>query len=208
MGSKKFETSILYKNYWSSCNRVSNFVSYYYQTKEVIFTKPKNILEIGVGNKLLSSHLKNGGYNIKTLDINKNFNPDFVGDIRNLPFKDNSFDTICAFEVLEHIPFKDLDKIISELRRVSKKYVVLSLPIKKNIFVITFQILSKKMSFLFKIPFIFNYRCKKCPSHYWEIGLGASLKEIKEKFSSQFYIVKDYRVKMNPYHYFFILKKK
>ncbi len=40
------------------------------------------------------------------------------GDITRLDFDDNSFDLICAFEVIEHI--KNYQKAISELRRVLK----------------------------------------------------------------------------------------
>lgn len=55
-------------------------------------------------------------------------NIDVVCSATNLPFKNNSFDTYCSFEVLEHID--DLNKFFSEARRVLKKggYCVLSSP--------------------------------------------------------------------------------
>jgi len=42
-------------------------------------------------------------------------------DGRKIPFKDNSFDIISAYAVLEHVPVKDLDFVIKELFRVLKK---------------------------------------------------------------------------------------
>lgn len=44
--------------------------------------------------------------NVTTLDYNKDHKPDVVWDLRdpvNLPFDDNTFDEIHAYEVLEHI---------------------------------------------------------------------------------------------------------
>lgn len=47
-------------------------------------------------------------------------------DIYNLPFKDNSLDLIVCTEVLEHV--KNPRMALRELLRVSKKYLVLSVP--------------------------------------------------------------------------------
>jgi len=187
---------------------MKNFVSYYYQINTVVSTNPKSILEIGVGNKLLSTHLKNGNYIVKNLDLNPNLKPDFVGNVLKMPFKDNSFDTVCAFEILEHLPLKDFKKALLEISRVTKKSVVLSLPIKKNVFFTYFGLLSRNISFFIPIPLIFNSRCKKCKSHFWEINNGVSLKEIKLILEKHFKIKKAFRADINVYHYFFILEKK
>lgn len=44
-----------------------------------------------------------------------------LGDVRNLPFKNNSFDLIWSAGLLEH--FSSLDNIILEMKRVSKKII-------------------------------------------------------------------------------------
>lgn len=49
-----------------------------------------------------------------------------VGDIYNLPFKDGSKDLVVCTEVLEHLT--DPRKALKELVRVSKKYLILSVP--------------------------------------------------------------------------------
>jgi ubiquinone/menaquinone biosynthesis C-methylase UbiE len=43
-----------------------------------------------------------------------------------LPFEDSSFDTVMCLEVLEHIV--DFERALTEIIRVSKKYVLLSVP--------------------------------------------------------------------------------
>lgn len=48
------------------------------------------------------------------------------GDIYKLPYKSNSFDLVVCTEVLEHLEFPK--KAYRELLRVSKKYVLVSVP--------------------------------------------------------------------------------
>lgn len=48
------------------------------------------------------------------------------GDIYRLPYKSNSFDLVMATEVLEHL--ENPKKAYRELLRVSKKYVLISVP--------------------------------------------------------------------------------
>ena len=49
-----------------------------------------------------------------------------IADIYDLPYKDNSFDLLICTEVLEHL--EDPKKALSELRRVTKKYLAISVP--------------------------------------------------------------------------------
>ena len=54
------------------------------------------------------------------IDVNPDLKPDIVGDIRKLPFEDESVDGIVASHVLEHVPNKDIDQCMREWRRVLK----------------------------------------------------------------------------------------
>lgn len=65
-------------------------------------------LLIGAGfqrNKILSIPDRGEWSNLTTLDINPESMPDVVWDLNNrpLPFEDNSFDEIHAYEVMEHL---------------------------------------------------------------------------------------------------------
>lgn len=74
------------------------------------------------------NYLKQSDLNVVSSDFNRNLNPDKVGDIRNLLFQDKEFNVVLACEVLEHILFGDFPIALSELRRVSKQYIILSIP--------------------------------------------------------------------------------
>jgi SAM-dependent methyltransferase len=65
-------------------------------------------LLIGCGgqrDKKLAIDGKNNWEKLVTLDMNKDHNPDVVWDVtkRPLPFDDNTFDEIHAYDVLEHL---------------------------------------------------------------------------------------------------------
>lgn len=109
---------------------------------------PETLLDIGTGRgvflmQLLSTAVLNN-LKITCIDINlksiKLVNymrkgglkrlKGIVMNAENMGFKDRSFDVITALEVIEHIP--DTEKVISELFRVARKYVILSVPSKED----------------------------------------------------------------------------
>lgn len=64
---------------------------------------------------------------LSELSLNPKYIPRFVlGDTEYLPFNDNSFDTVRASHLLEHInnPFR----VLQEMKRVSSKHIVIILP--------------------------------------------------------------------------------
>lgn len=204
------------KNYFGSEYMTPNrFMSYYYQILLTMESQPQEILEIGIGNKLLSSYLKNSGLNVKTYDINSALSPDITGDITDIPLENNSFDTIVAFEVLEHLEWEQSLQAISELARVSSRKVIISVPYYSVTFELILklplnQLLFKKsfLDFFIRIPLTFFKTQMKCPEHFWEIGRkGYSLKRFRNVLSQKFIIEKEVRPMMNPGHYFFILQK-
>ncbi|MEA2088399.1 MAG: class I SAM-dependent methyltransferase [Patescibacteria group bacterium] len=184
--------------------------SYWHQIDEVLKCNPKSVLEIGVGDKVFGDYIKNNT-NIKyfCLDIAEDLNPDIVGSVDNMPIENNTYDLVCAFEILEHLPFEKFKKSLDELHRVSKKDVIISLPHWGRHFSIDIRIpYFKNFSWQYKCNF-FPIKHKFNGQHYWEIGKkDYSLKKVKRKFKkAKFKIVKDYIAFKSPYHHFFVLKK-
>lgn len=75
-----------------------------------------------VGIDIGSGHLKNAFKQAKNLAVERN-TYFLVGDLEDLPFKNNSFDTIICSEVLEHL--LEPDRAIREFERVLKSEGIL-----------------------------------------------------------------------------------
>jgi hypothetical protein len=177
--------------------------------REVLALNPVSVLEIGVGDKVFGNFLKdNTAVSYTSLDVAEDLKPDVVGSILELPFEGKSFDISCAFEVLEHLPFEQFDKAMSELVRVARTHVVISVPH-----------FGPMVSFSLKIPFLPQIQVAvKIPfpkkhifngQHYWELGkAGYPVRLIRKKLSAHGVLLQDFVAFNSAYHHFFILKVK
>lgn len=193
---------------------MTRFISYYQQIKFINDLKPDRVLEIGIGNKTIVNYLKVHNVQIQTCDIDKDLNPDFVGDIRDLPIENDSFDVVCAFQILEHIPFDQVGKALDELYRVSKKYVIFSVPFKAVHFemilrsTITYRLFGKHKISLFWALEKFSRKAEFDGHHYWELGKrNYTRKMLRKIINNKFKILKEKRIDLG-YQYFFVLEKK
>jgi len=95
---------------------------------KLINHKPKRILDFGYGEGGITNFLHKKGFDIIGLDrtksnyedINKIFpDCDFRSyDGLNIPFEENSFDTIILNDVMEHIPYELMEKLIKRLKNI------------------------------------------------------------------------------------------
>jgi SAM-dependent methyltransferase len=186
------------------------FVSYWHQINELTQLKPNSILEIGIGNGLVSNYLKQRGYNVTSIDIDFHLDPEAVASVTHIPFANESFDVVACFEVLEHLPYEQFYPSLREIHRVSKKYAVLSLPDANLVYPL--HILVPKIGEirkLIRLPRLKTPRHVFDGQHYWEIGkAGYNLKRImKDIERAGFRLIKTYRIFEGPYYRFFVFKK-
>lgn len=99
------------------------------------WVKEKNTLDIGAGDGLITNVL--GIYGVDN-------DPDGVrvaalrgqniklGDAYNLPYKDEEFESALMSDTIEHM--SDTKKVLSEARRVIKRYLYINIPAKEKFF--------------------------------------------------------------------------
>ncbi|MCA9388539.1 methyltransferase domain-containing protein [Candidatus Berkelbacteria bacterium] len=213
--AKDFDIQVPKDQYFAKYDHLLRFISYYYQVDLAKKLKPKTMLEIGIGNRTVSNYLKEYGFALETCDFDKELKPDHVADIRDLPMKDNSYDLVMACEIIEHIPWEDIDHAFSELHRVSKKHVLISTPYTGADFELIIKTpgmlsIFKKpyLEFFFKIPLFFK-GIKFKGEHYWEMGRkGYPIGKVRKSLRKYFRIIREVRPELDTRHHFFVLEKK
>lgn len=164
------------------------------------------VLEIGPGSGHTTWLLRQMGMDVTTLDFDASLRPDIVGDVTRIPCADDSFDCVLAAEVLEHIPFGEFGKALSELRRVCHGQVVITLPAP---FAGASALLNlsglKPRGLFFGLPFWITHKFDG--EHYWELGkFGFGVRKIRRHIRQQgFRIVSEFRPAPSLYCYFFVL---
>ena len=107
---------------------------------------PKSILDIGCGKGQFCQYLDSNGAEAHGVDISAPFTESdtikwYREDARKLPFEDNFVEWSSSFDVLEHIPENDLDSVLSEMSRISKKGFFLSICYRDSIYKVKGQTL-------------------------------------------------------------------
>ncbi|MBI2309884.1 methyltransferase domain-containing protein [Candidatus Collierbacteria bacterium] len=188
------------------------WISFWYQLMEVTETKPESVLEIGPGPGIVIRAIRDFGVFGVTADVDFRLRPTVGTDITKLPFVDKAFDCVLAAEVLEHIPFAEVPKALTEISRVCRKSMVITLPHFSQFspsFALKFFPYVPRLQKAFPIS-IFPPKHRFDGQHYWEIGKrGYPISRIRNLLAENtgFRLIKDYLIEENPFHHMFVLKK-
>lgn len=125
----------------SSKNPIQRYLINNFYSDLLVMVKPLNpqsILDAGCGEGFTIIKLMENGIGKKivgiensraAISLSRKVNPQLtikLGSIYSLPYRDRSFDLVICTEVLEHLDKPE--KGLSELVRVSKKYLLLTVP--------------------------------------------------------------------------------
>ena len=113
---------------------------------------------------------------------------------------------MCAFQLLEHLPYEDSLTAFKEMARVARSNIVLSLPDARRVwrYAVTIPKVGT-INWLKPRPSAGPQRHRFDGEHHWEVNKrDYSLEKIIADFSAFARLIKTYRVYENPYHRFFV----
>lgn len=110
------------------------------ETIKLIPQKVESIIDIGCGNGFFLKSLEIlNAYKLFGLEpskgaIKNNLSSVLIknGTIDEMNFLDNEFDLVTCLEVIEHLPYEIYEKGLSELERIAKNYIIISVPYQEN----------------------------------------------------------------------------
>ena len=106
-------------------------LTFWYQLAEIMQLDVQSVLEVGVGPRVVAGVLRELGKEVKTADVEVSLRPDYLVPVQRLSsvIPPESFDLVLCARVLHHVPFDEVDAALEEMSKVSKRYVVLTLPV-------------------------------------------------------------------------------
>jgi len=160
----QLESQYHWQLYWHQLKLLQNKLS-----------KGDKIAEIGVGSKFTYNYLKDRGYQIHSIDIDADKNPDYTTNIVNVEKLPSVFNVILAFNIFEHIPYGDFLKVVSNFDKWGIKKLFISLPYNRKIIF--------KMQLQLGRYFNRNFQVSvrkgqvKSRNHHWELDFKSYTKK-------------------------------
>lgn len=110
------------------------------QTIDLVPGDTKSLLDAGCGNGIFLNNLALKKPQIKGFGFDRSEEalkyvevPHATGDMDKLNFDSRSFDCVTSLEVIEHLPIKVYKNALSEMARVARNYIIISVPYNENL---------------------------------------------------------------------------
>jgi SAM-dependent methyltransferase len=194
-----------------SYDNPARFASYFQQIASILRSGGTSVLEIGAGGGFMRRNLVDHSISVTTVDFDGALAPDIVGDVRNLPVGARQFDVVCAFQVLEHLPWTEVGAAIREMKRCASMAVLVSVPDSGPYIQI-----QARLPFLgtrrwrLELDRVWQRKHTFDGQHYWEVGTaGHSKHRVRQTFECAEWVLEEtVRLFANPYHRFYMLKRR
>jgi len=108
-----------------------------HRIEKIIPEDVKSILDIGCGNGVITTRLSRK-YHIVGVDRSEQAlshleTGKILASCDNVPVEDRSYDLVLSTEMLEHLDDEVFHKTIGEFRRISRRYILITVPNSENI---------------------------------------------------------------------------
>jgi len=185
--------------------------SLWHQLNEVAALKAQTVLEIGPGPGYFKAVAERMGIRVETADLDPDLKPDHVASVTDLRLPDASYDAVCAFQVLEHLPFDTALVALDELARVARNHVIISLPDSRRTWRYMLHLPKLgELRILLRRPQLVAPVHSFDGEHYWEINKrGYELEKVTASLlkSGKLRLVRTFKPFENAYHRFFIFSR-
>jgi hypothetical protein len=193
-------------------DELHRWISYWHQIHTILKPQPRTVLEIGKGTGVVSNYLRaTTPVQITTFDFDPRVRPDVVGSVHELErhFAQGSFDMVCAFQVLEHLPFELFGACLAQMGRVSRQWVVISLPENGKFASLQIHFWRWKFSWGRKWDwFGVRRRWQFDGQHYWEINTrGHEPAAIRRAVPSTLQLQEEFLYPEYPYHRCYVFRR-
>ncbi|MFB3882368.1 MAG: class I SAM-dependent methyltransferase [Armatimonadota bacterium] len=194
-------------------------LTFWYQLAEIMQLDVNSVLEIGLGPRVVTGVLKELGKQVKTADIDPALNPDYLVPVQRLTsvIPPDSFDLLLCARVLHHVPLDELDTALEEMSKVSRRYVLLTVPVDELRFYLGASATARPQRWLsFRVPLSLKRLAlramRRDASRYaqtWKLGCcpGSTLQAFEDRLSKLFTIEKSYAMPEVRNHRLFLLSK-
>jgi len=155
--TKQLETQDHWIFYWYQQKIMEDFVKQ---------NQSETMVELGVGSGFTANYCRSKGFKVTTLDIDAEKKPDILANVVQYKFEEK-YDHLLAFEILEHIPYKEAQKILTLIPSFINKYAFISLPRNER----TLLDFNLKLPLLKKINLRWKIRARHIftETHFWEM---------------------------------------
>jgi len=95
----------------------------------------RSILDVGCGNGIFCNFVKQQNPALKIVGLDRSagalryvLTEKVRSEITDIPFPDKSFDCVTSLEVIEHLPLPIYRAALQEIARISRRYIIISVP--------------------------------------------------------------------------------
>lgn len=110
------------------------------ETAALVPADAQSLADIGCGNGVFGKYLLALRPGIRLMSVDRSEKAlsyvdtdKALGDVTGIPLPDRSYDCVSCLQVLEHVPVANYGKALSELARVSSKYIIISVPYRERL---------------------------------------------------------------------------